>query len=129
VELEKTDQISYLPNQIDVINREFINLCEQFALNDTPSFSLSKFVGKAFISFQYQHYRDYFANEYVKNPKFLEVCGKPLKISKTNQPTDIFWYNMKISDAQRSKDIFYSYCILFMLLVLSFAALIGLQFW
>ena len=59
----------------------------------------------------------------------MELCGKYLKVSKTNQPTDIFWYNMKISDAQRSKDIFYSYCILFMLLVLSFAALVGLQFW
>lgn len=36
---------------------------------------------------------------------------------------------MKISDAQRKKDIFYSYCILFMMLVISFAMLMGLQFW
>ena len=36
---------------------------------------------------------------------------------------------MKISDAQRKKDIFYSYCILVMMLVISFAMLMGLQFW
>jgi len=36
---------------------------------------------------------------------------------------------MKVSDAERSGNIFYSYAILFMLLVLSFAALIGLKYW
>ena len=128
-ELKQTDLVSYIPNRIDVLNKEFIHLCEQFALNTSPSFTLSKFTGKAFVCFQFQHYRDYLVKEYQKNPKFLEVCGSPLKITKTNQPSDIFWYNMKISDSQRSKNVFYSYCILFMLLVISFALLMGLQFW
>lgn len=104
-------------------------MCEQFALNTSPAFTLSKFTGKAFICFQFQHYRDYFIKEYEKNPKFLEICGQPLRISRTNMPSDIFWYNMKISDSQRSKNIFYSYAILFMLLLISLAALIGLSFW
>lgn len=36
---------------------------------------------------------------------------------------------MKVSDYERKKNVFYSYCILFMLLVVSFGALLGLQFW
>jgi hypothetical protein len=98
-------------------------------VSNENAFVLAKFTGKAFISFQYQHYRDYFANEYIKDPTFFEICGQPIKISKTVQPTDVFWYNLKVSDAQRAKDIFYSYVILFMMLILSFAALMGLQFW
>ena len=36
---------------------------------------------------------------------------------------------MKVTDAQRAKNVFYSYAVLLMLLILSFAALLGLQFW
>ena len=36
---------------------------------------------------------------------------------------------MKVSDSDRAKNIFYSYAILFMLLILSFAALTGMQIW
>lgn len=118
--------MSHIPNQIDVLNQEYISMCQKFALDDTPSFNLSHFTGKAFVSFQYQHFRDYLVNEYQKDSGFLTICERQIKISKTNQPTDIYWYNMKVTDEQRSKNIFYSCCILFMLLVLSFAALIGL---
>lgn len=55
--------------------------------------------------------------------------GESLRISPTTKPEDIYWYNMKVSDSERSKNIFYSCAILFMLLVLSFASLIGLQYW
>lgn len=67
--------------------------------------------------------------QYEKDPGFLNICGTDIKISKTNQPPDIYWYNMKVTDSERSMNIFYSYAILFMLLVLSFVGLIGLQFW
>ena len=36
---------------------------------------------------------------------------------------------MKVSDSERLKNIFYSYAILFMLLVLSLAGFLGIQFW
>lgn len=81
------------------------------------------------MSFQYNHYRDYFIHEAQRNPNFLSISGKPLRVSRTNQPEDIFWYNMKVTDYERTRNIFYSYCILFMLLVVSFGALLGLQFW
>lgn len=121
--------MSHIPNQIDVLNKEYIALCEKFALDESPAFNLSHFTGKAFISFQYQHFRDYCVREAEKNPEWLQICGSNIRVSKTNQPTDIYWYNMKVSDSERHRNIFYSYCILFMMLILSFAALIGLQFW
>lgn len=121
--------MSHIPNQIDVLNKEYISLCEKFALDETPSFSLSHFTGKAFVSFQYQHFRDYCVREAERNPEWLQICGSNIKISKTSQPGDVYWYNMKISDSERRKNVFYSYAILFMMLILSFAALMGLQFW
>lgn len=54
--------------------------------------------------------------------------GKSLRISLTNKPEDIYWYNMKVTDAERSKFRFYSNVVLFLLLVVSFASLIGLQY-
>ena len=104
-------------------------MCVNLALDFTPSFSLSHFTGKAIVSFQYKHYRDYFLRQYEYDPDFLQMNGKSLRISLTNKPEDIYWYNMKVSDAERRRYYFYSYAILFMLLVLSFASLIGLQYW
>lgn len=121
--------MSHIPNQIDVLNEEYISLCKKFALDDSAAFNLSHFTGKAFVSLQYQHFRDYLVQQYEKDPGFLNICGTDIKISKTNQPPDIYWYNMKITDEERRMKIFYSYAILFMLLVLSFGALVGLQFW
>lgn len=128
-EEEKPVGVHFIPNQIKKLNEEYIKLCEKFSLEISPSFNLSKFTGKAFVSFQHNHYRDYFIKEYLKDPNFLQISGKPLRVSRTNQPEDIFWYNMKVTDANRSRNIFYSYCVLFMLLIISFAALMGLQFW
>ena len=44
------------------------------------AFNLSHFVGKAFVSFQYQHYRDYFL-EYFKDASQLKIADAPLKAS------------------------------------------------
>jgi len=65
---------------------------------------------------------------YEQDEDFLKLNDQSLKISRTNKPEDIYWYNMKVSDTERKKNIFYSYAILFMLLILSFASLVGLQY-
>jgi hypothetical protein len=91
--------VDFIPNQIKKLNEEYIKLCERFALEISPAFNLSKFTGKAFVSFQYSHYRDYFIQETLKDPNFLKISDKPLRVSRTNQPEDIFWYNMKVTDA------------------------------
>jgi hypothetical protein len=45
------------------------------------------------------------------------------------KPGDIYWYNMKISDAQRTKNVIYSYIVLAMILIITFASLLGIEFW
>lgn len=50
-------------------------------------------------------------------------------MSLANKPNDVFWYNMKITDEERSKNIRYSWAVLVMLLIISLASLIGIQLW
>jgi hypothetical protein len=46
-------------------------MSKKFAQDSSMSFNLTHFVGKAFVSFEYQHYRDYFLREYERNNGFL----------------------------------------------------------
>lgn len=62
-----SDDIEYVPNQINLINEEYLNLSYKYAMDRSACFNLSHFTGKAFISFQYQHYRDYFLRQYEKD--------------------------------------------------------------
>ena len=72
--------------------------------NINSSFQLTHFTGKAFVSFQYQHFRDYFFKSYSQDKNFFKISGKPIKISFPNKPNDVYWFNMKISDSQRLKN-------------------------
>ena len=60
------------------------------------AFNLSHFVGKAFVSFQYQHYRDYFL-EYFKDASQLKIADAPLKVGSAVNPSDVYWFNMKVA--------------------------------
>jgi len=46
----------FVPNQIKTVNKEYIELSKRFAMDESSSFNLSHFVGKAYVSFEYQHY-------------------------------------------------------------------------
>lgn len=43
------------------------------AEDNSMSFNLTHFVGKAFVSFEYQHFRDYILREYQNNKSFLTM--------------------------------------------------------
>ena len=109
-----------------MFNQQYLNVCYKYAIDKSASFTLSHFTGKAFISFQYQHFRDYFLKEYAQDKNFLNFNGKSIKISSSSKPNDIYWYNMKISDRERKKNMIYSYIVLFMLLVIALGGLLGL---
>jgi hypothetical protein len=59
------------------------------------AFSLSHFVGKAFVSFQYEHYKEYIMG--FKGTDKLKIAGRPLKLGTAANPSDVYWFNMKIS--------------------------------
>ena len=120
-----------MPTRVTLLNHEYIRLCENYTTNrhDISAFKLTHFTGKAFVSFQFQQYRDYFIQKYEEDKDFFKISNQSLKISHASKPNDVYWYNMKISDSVRRKKILYSWGVLSMLLVLSFAALMLLQYW
>ena len=109
-----------------MVNKQYLNTCYKYAIDQSPSFTLSHFTGKAFVSFQYQHYRDYFLREFQYDKNFFKINGKSVKVSQSSKPSDIYWENMKISQTQRKNNIIYSYIILAMTLIISFAGLLSL---
>ncbi len=54
------DKFGTLPKRIGFINNCRVTLNAQFASDNSFLFNLTHFVGHAFVSFQYQHYRNYF---------------------------------------------------------------------
>ena len=108
------------------MNQQYLNTCYKYAIDKSASFTLSHFTGKAFVSFQYQHFRDYFLREYLHDKDFLKFNNKRIKINNSSKPSDIFWENMKITDRERRKTIIYSYIVLFMTLVIALGGLLGL---
>ena len=99
-------------------------------LNNNPCFALSRFVGRAFITFEYQHYRDFFIREFDKDSGFLTFNKtKKTKISLAPKPNDVFWYNMKVTDSYRIKQTIYSYFIMLLSLLFLLGGLIALSIW
>lgn len=45
------------------------------------------------------------------------------------KPNDVFWYNMKVSESYRFKQIFYSYFIMLLSLLFLLGGLVGLSIW
>ncbi len=105
-----------------------LNLCEKFASDDSPTFNITHFVGKAFVSFEYQHFREYIMQKYEDGTKKFMYGETELVLSRASHPTDIKWLNMEFSDTERLKRIVTSYLIIGMILVFSAAALIGIDF-
>ena len=54
------DEMARTQKNIEMINKEFVNTSNNFATNDSVSFNISHFLGKAFVSFELQHYRNFF---------------------------------------------------------------------
>ncbi len=63
----------------------------QFARDNSFLFSVTHFVGHAFVSFQYEHYKEIIRHIYESNPKALNYNGNYLKIEYASHPTDIYW--------------------------------------
>lgn len=61
------------------------------------AFNLTHFVGRAFISFEYQHFRDYFLRETFRDKNFLRIRPDyPIEVEQASTPLDILWFNMSV---------------------------------
>ena len=66
-------------------------MSKTFALETDLTFKTTHFVGSAFISFKYQHFREYILELYEQDYTEFQMKGKYLKISKAPGPTDVIW--------------------------------------
>lgn len=113
--------------QVKLLNRELIRLSQKFAEDSSLAFNLTHFVGRGFISFEYQHLRDYLLREYERDREFLRVGEDSLKVALAAGPSDIFWYNMKVEGRTRLKYMVISYLVLIMVLTFAFAAVLAID--
>ena len=121
---ESSDLLSHIPNQIKIMNAKSIEISKHFAMDNSGAFNLSHFIGKAFITFRYQHYRGYFLREAEKNPNFFKLSDQPLSVERAGEPVDIFWKNLKITNEQRNEKNWISFFILILVVIFSFTVLL-----
>lgn len=88
-------------------------------------FNATHFVGAAFISFKYQHFRDYLLEKYSENRESYILKGHRLRITEATFPSDIKWKNLRISRVERRNRVIMSYVILCAFLGFGFALLVG----
>lgn len=125
--IETNNQLKHIPNQIKIINTKYIELSKKFALDNSPAFNLSHFLGKAFITFNYQHYRQYFLREAAKNKDFFKLNDTSIKISRPSQPQDVFWTNLNVDSEERASTIKQSFVVLMIILLMSLVVLVGVD--
>lgn len=66
-------------------------------MNDKrASFQAVSFLGKAFVTFQCEYYRDYFLDLMQKNPNKFSLAGEKFTIEKAPNPRDVRWENLKM---------------------------------
>lgn len=75
-------------------------------------------MGKALVSFQYQHYREYILEEAERNVNFLVLNGARLKVHRVSNPRDINWKNFRHTHQKQNKKSFTTiYTLIFVVLI------------
>jgi hypothetical protein len=110
----------------DLARNTYLELCADFTRksHQTYDFVLSHFLGKAFVSFQYQHYAFAVLNYHATNPIYLD--GNRLDLQPATAPRDVFWENMNVTDNQRRNRKVVSFFITLGALLIVFGILVGL---
>jgi hypothetical protein len=150
---EGEQYISFLPHQIEIINRHYIKVCERIAesspsdvgvteaaqisamiaqgqSNNVDHIKISRFVGRAFVSLRFQHFKQYLLEKYNDDKHFLRSNGNTvsMKLSPAKKPFDIYWNNMRISEDFRAKQLRNSYLVVTISLLISGIILFGLNY-
>lgn len=101
-------------------------LNNQYSSDNSFLFNLTHFVGHAFVSFQYQHYRNFFLEEYEKDPKKFVYNGAVLKFAPAAGPGEINWKNLRLSLQEKERLQLNSYFLIILILIVEFGVLFAL---
>jgi hypothetical protein len=80
-------------------------------------------VGHAFVSFQYQHYRNFFLDEFERNPKGFVYNGSVLKFAPAASPVDVNWKNLRVGLYEKERMQLNSYFITLLILLVEYVLL------
>lgn len=114
-------------NKLKVINEQYLELCKSFCLERNLNWTLTRFLGVAFVSFEFEHYRNYLVELYQNNPSEFKINNKLLILGYAPKPESIEWFDLQIEDADKVKSFLISYLGIFFILLTSFLLVLGLQ--
>ena len=107
------------------MNELQIKICQKFSQEyKDPVMGASQFVGSAFVSFKYQHYRDIILRKYHDNKKEFKMKGRQLKLRRASHPSEIIWENLGVDSGHRRWKIAVSFLILMVFLIVAFELLV-----
>ena len=108
------------------LNKASIELCQQFELNHYFGFVVSKFLGKAFVSFEYEHFSRLVYDRINKSAPFK---NHKLKAVIAAPPRDVYWENLHVTTWQRIQKMIVTFFICAACLFIAFLILLGIKFY
>ena len=122
-DLDEDEYISYVPQQVEIVNRHYVKICEQISdfvsldinysaesggeasrmyrregrrknSKNVENLKMSRFSGKAFVTLKYVHFKEYLLTKFSEDPNFLRVNG-----NKTS---------LKLSQAGKPNDVYWN---------------------
>lgn len=105
-----------------------MHLTQNFITNQSLSFKATHFIGCAFISFKYQHFRDYVVRKYEANPAAFKLKGVQLRVTEATLPSDVNWENLIIPRDIRFQRKLIANAILIVILIFAFGILLATDF-
>ena len=76
-------------NKLTVINEQYLELCRSFCIERNLTWTLTRFLGTAFVSFEFQHYKDYLLELYESKPKEFMINNQQLSLAVAPKPQDV----------------------------------------
>lgn len=127
LDLMKKNELNEIRKKVSFLNESQIHVSYELVRNNKLYFHNTTFSGNAFLSFEFEDFKDYIYEKYLADPKQFEFEGVQIKIEEACDPTDVNWRNMKVSPTTRFNRIIFSYIVLVMLLSFSFMILFSVE--
>ena len=122
----QNDMTKYM-NQLGVVNAEYLKLCYSYKEDQNFDYSacLANFLGRAFVSFQYQHFAQVLRISMKRHN--IKMGENTLRAVWAPSPRDVKWANLHINPWVRRKKEFISFLILIGAILFSFVIQVGVQ--
>lgn len=109
------------------LDKAEIEVSNKFAeKNYSSEFVIGRFLGKAFVSFEYQHFAHALIESIHETEKFSTF--KEIEIMNAPFPQDVHWGNLNIEESERKERILTTFLLTFGCIAVGFAIVLGLRY-